>query len=166
MEQFNFTTEQIQSIFDEHCIEEDLFIYQGQLCTEDQDEEERMQNYVVQKCSFLLGDDDNRRILCLMDHASITWDEAINNINDESYKVLTDDEADEANREYCVNIIEDCYLPEIPEHAQYYIDTERWIDDIERDTCRGDNLASYDGTEHEVSCKYNYTTYCYSIFRC
>lgn len=68
------------------------------------------------------------------------------------YLVCTDDEADELEREYVENLIEECYLFEYRNNKMYdtiirYLDLDKWIDDW----CgnRGENLNHYDGTEYE-----------------
>lgn len=62
------------------------------------------------------------------------------------YRVLTDDEADAAEREYLLSIIDD--VLEIPDSIRPYFDEEAWLKDARQDG-RGHHLAGYDGVERE-----------------
>jgi len=64
----------------------------------------------------------------------------------EEYRVLTDDEADQANDEYLDNYIDECILHELPERYRMYFDDEKFKRDCAIDG-RGHNLSSYDGSE-------------------
>ncbi len=64
------------------------------------------------------------------------------------YRVMTDSEADEAWDESLENYIDECILPEIPEHLRCYFDHEAWKHDAKYDG-RGHSLSSYDSEEHE-----------------
>ena len=72
------------------------------------------------------------------------------------YLVLTDEEAEDRWDESMDSYIEECILPELPKHLQFYFDSEKWKKDASYDG-RGHCLASYDGEEHEE--EVNGTTY-------
>lgn len=77
-------------------------------------------------------------------------------VDGSEYRVLTDEEADEANDESIQNYIDECILPELPEQYRYYFDDEAFIRDARMDG-RGHNLNYYDGTEYDT--KVNDTWY-------
>lgn len=60
--------------------------------------------------------------------------------------VLTDDEADEAFKNYMRNYIDECILNQIPERYHRYFNEEEFIEDVESSDGRG-ILAAYDGYE-------------------
>ncbi len=64
------------------------------------------------------------------------------------YLICDDEEADKAQDEDFDNYLDDCVLPELPENARRYFDTEQWKEDAKHDG-RGHSLARYDGHEHE-----------------
>ena len=66
----------------------------------------------------------------------------------ETYLVLTDSEADDIEDERLNQYIEECIMPEIPEHLQNYFDEEAWKRDARMDG-RGHNISTYDGCEYE-----------------
>ena len=66
----------------------------------------------------------------------------------EEYMVLTDSEADDAEDEELDNYIEECIMPELPDHLRNYFDDEAWKRDAHMDG-RGHSLATYDGCEYE-----------------
>jgi hypothetical protein len=72
---------------------------------------------------------------------------------DGEYRVLTDDEADDAEREYLDDLFDQ--IVEVPSHLQNYVDKDKWIDDNSGN--RGENLNGYDGNEEEV--EFEGTTY-------
>ena len=74
-----------------------------------------------------------------------------------SYKVLTDDEADEAWEDSLDNYIEDVIMPEIAEPYQMYFNEEAWRRDARINSYRGQELSHYDGSEEEI--EVNGTTY-------
>lgn len=68
----------------------------------------------------------------------------------EEYRVLTDDEADQAWEESLDSYIEDCIMPEIKdENLRRYFDCDAWKRDARHDG-RGHCLSGYDGEEHEI----------------
>ena len=74
----------------------------------------------------------------------------------ENYTVVTDDEADDLWEQELDNYIEECIMPEIPEHLQYYFDEDAWKSDARIDG-RGHAISRYDGEEYEE--EVNGTTY-------
>ena len=107
-------------------------------------------------------DDESERFVALMQHLNLGFD-SFNDFEfddnntfilgngeyEEVYKVLTDNEADDAYEEDLDYYIDEIILPEIPEQYHYYFDTEKWKDDARLDGSRGNSLASYDGVENE-----------------
>jgi hypothetical protein len=99
---------------------------------------------------------DELKIKALAAHFNVSEDE-ISESHDEytcesepgEYRVMTDDEADEAWDEYLTSYIDDCILPEVPEAFRNYFDEEAWKRDAKFDG-RGHSLSPYDGNEHEV----------------
>lgn len=83
-------------------------------------------------------------------------DEAKELIDDSDYLSLTDSEADDIEDERLDDYIDECILPELPDHLQAYFDDKAWKRDARYDW-RGHIIASYDGEEHEQ--EYNGTTY-------
>ena len=65
------------------------------------------------------------------------------------YLVLTGDEADEAFDRALDGYLDECILPQLPEHFRIYFDQDFWKRDAAIDG-RGHVLAHYDGWEHEV----------------
>ena len=64
------------------------------------------------------------------------------------YRVLTDDEADEAWEDSLNSYLEECVYPELPDNMARYFDDEAWKRDARIDG-RGHSLSSYDGNEKE-----------------
>ena len=75
--------------------------------------------------------------------------------SESEFLVLTDEEAESAFDQALKAFVDDCILPDIPEHLQSYFDTARWKQDARYDG-RGHSLASYDGCEHEAGDFYIY----------
>jgi hypothetical protein len=75
------------------------------------------------------------------------YDSDIFEYGDQEYRVLTNDEADDANDESIESYIDDCILPELPEQYRRYFDNEAFKADARNDG-RGHNLATYDGHEN------------------
>jgi len=82
---------------------------------------------------------------------------------DETYLVLTDDEADDEATKRVESYVDEYVLSEIPERYRFYFDEERFIDDCLTQNGRGHTLASYDGTEHEITTASGETYYIYRI---
>ena len=74
----------------------------------------------------------------------------------EEYIVVTDSEADDLWEQELDNYIEECILPEMPEHLQNYFDEDAWKSDAKIDG-RGHAISRYDGCEYEE--EVNGTTY-------
>lgn len=100
-------------------------------------------------------DQDEERILALMEHTGDNWWDCEKHIEKSAYLVLTDAEADEKTEEYLENYLEDIILPELNPTAQQYFDKEEWIEDNNSD--RGSCLSYADG--HEYCETINKTTY-------
>ena len=71
------------------------------------------------------------------------------------YAIGTDEECDEAWEENLDNYIEDCVLPEMPEHLQSYFDDESFKRDCRYDG-RAHSLSTYDGNELNIGEYYLY----------
>ena len=67
----------------------------------------------------------------------------------EEYRVLTNDEAQDAWDELIESYIDECVLHELPEQYRNYFDNDAFKRDCSFDG-RGDTLASYDGAEIEL----------------
>lgn len=90
-----------------------------------------------------LSEDDLKSIVLMM-HT----DEVYEDLSTDNYRVLTDDEADDAINQYAQNYYNDIIEPEIPEYLRYYFDEDLWISEYIDDAYRGDALSA-DGYEHE-----------------
>lgn len=69
-------------------------------------------------------------------------------INGEEYRVLTDDEAEQAYEDWLDNYLEEVIYPEIPDSYIYYFDNGKWKRDARINGSRGEALNSYDGGEN------------------
>lgn len=65
------------------------------------------------------------------------------------YRVMTDEEADQAWEESLDNYLDECVMPELHGTLANYFDRDAWKRDAKFDG-RGHSLSSYDGDEHEV----------------
>lgn len=81
---------------------------------------------------------------------------ALKLIENQDYLSLIGEEADDLWDICLESYIDECIIPEIPEHLQNYFDNKAWKDDARYDW-RGHAIASYDGEENEQV--YNGTTY-------
>lgn len=79
--------------------------------------------------------------------------------NGAEYLVLTETERDEAFREACESYLDDCC--DIPENIRYYIDIDKYCDDVAMSDGHGHVLSPYDGCEYESIQEENY----YYIYR-
>jgi hypothetical protein len=87
---------------------------------------------------------------CSLESINCNYDDTYDSDDEPGeYRVLTDSEADDAFKEYQESYIDECILPECPEHIRDYFDTERFIRDVQLSDGRGPSLASYDGDENE-----------------
>lgn len=100
-------------------------------------------------------DQDEERILALMEHTGDNWWDCEKHIEKSAYLVLTDAEADEKTEEYLESYLEEIILPELNPTEQQYFDKEEWIEDHNSD--RGLCLSYTDG--HEYCETINKTTY-------
>lgn len=106
---------------------------------------------IVALATYLGFSDDQFNASDEMDVFSISeFNDKIVEYGNEEYLVMTDKEADVALDEELDHLIEDCVIPEIPEEAKSYFDTEKWKNDAAIDG-RGQFLAHYDGEENEVT---------------
>lgn len=97
---------------------------------------------------------DYKRI-ALMQHLSCAYDDVEDcgydyEADGASYRVLTEDEADEALDEALDSVLDDCILPDLDEALQCYFDRDAWKRDASYDG-RGHHLNHYDGCEDEVT---------------
>ena len=88
--------------------------------------------------------EDDLKSIALMMHTGEIYED----LSTDNYKVLTDDEADDAIYQYTQNYYNDIIEPEIPEYLRRYFDEDLWISDYIADVYRG-NALSADGHEHE-----------------
>lgn len=88
--------------------------------------------------------EDDLKSIALMMHTGEIYED----LSTDNYKVLTDDEADDAIYQYAQNYYNDIIEPEIPEYLRRYFDENLWISDYIADVYRGNALSS-DGYEHE-----------------
>lgn len=87
---------------------------------------------------------------------STEYDPNLFEVNKQEYRVLTDEEADEAWEESLDSYIDECILPGLPKQFQQYFDTKKWKSDAKMDG-RGHSLNYYDGEEYDE--EVNGTTY-------
>lgn len=66
-----------------------------------------------------------------------------------TYRVLSDDEADQEWDQALESYLDDCLLCELPDIAKQYFDREAWKRDARFDG-RAHCLARYDGNEYEA----------------
>lgn len=88
--------------------------------------------------------EDDLKSIALMMHT----DEVYDDFSDDDYLVLTDDEAEDAFKQYAQNYYDDIIESEIPLYLKSYFDEDRWISDYIDEASRGEALSS-DGYEHE-----------------
>ena len=84
------------------------------------------------------------------EHYMLTVIKPVNGEKYESYAIGTKEEADNAWEEALDNYIDECIIPELPEHFTNYFNEERWKDDAKMDG-RGHSLSSYDGCEMDIA---------------
>lgn len=87
---------------------------------------------------------DDLKSIALMMHTGEIYED----LSADDYKVLTDDEADDAIKQCAQNYYDDIIEPEIPQYLQRYFDEDLWISDYIEDVYRGEALSA-DGHEHE-----------------
>jgi hypothetical protein len=67
-----------------------------------------------------------------------------------TYRVLLDDEADDAETAYWESYIDDAVINQIPDDLQSYFNRDQFVADMKRYEPRG-RIAGYDGCENEYS---------------
>ena len=87
---------------------------------------------------------DDLKSIALMMHTGEIYED----LSADDYKVLTDDEADDAIKQYAQNYYDDIIESEIPQYLRRYFDEDLWISDYIEDVYRGEALSA-DGSEHE-----------------
>lgn len=139
---------------------EELINLCNSICDSIEEEEEEYLDSIDRKTEDDIDDD---RILALGNHLNLTYSEMYNDIieakygdynyeyGNQEYLVMTNDEADDHERERVESIIQECYIDVYSREMKdnpiiHYIDLDRWIDDWCKD--RGNNIASYDGREY------------------
>ena len=153
------TAEQLKSIIEYKDLDAEFFTFQMSECNESMDEEARLLSFYEY---VILGDvnEDEEKILALMEHTGDKYSECDSHIDLDRYRVYTDSEAnkalDEALDEYC----EEHILSQIPDYLQQYFDDKEWKDDNSSD--RGHYLGQSDGDEYEETINGN-TYYIYKI---
>lgn len=137
---------QIQSIIDYKELAQEFFVYQMENCDESMDEDTRLlsfyENIILEEV-----DQDQEKILALMEHTSDEYSECESHIDLDRYRVYTDEEANDALNNALDEYCEDNILSQIPDYLQQYFDIEEWKDDNNSD--RGFYLGYSDGDEHE-----------------
>jgi hypothetical protein len=125
--------------------------------------EEEERDYLKSLEEKTEDDIDDDRILALGNHLGLTYTEMYDDITkakygdynykygNQEYLVMTNDEANEYEREMVENTIQECYIDVYSKEMKNnpminYIDMNRWIDDWCGD--RGNNISSYDGYEY------------------
>lgn len=153
------TADQIKSIIEYKDLEAEFFTFQMSDCDESMDEEARLNDFFE---NVILDDvdEDEEKILALMEHTGEEYSECESHIDLYRYKVYTDSEAnyalDEALDMHCENNI----LSQIPSYLHQYFDDEEWKSDNSSD--RGQWINKYDGVEHEETINEN-TYYIYKV---
>ncbi len=135
----NLTDEQIQSIIDYYeQYSKQYFTFQIGC---DLPLDERLQAF-----SDTLTDIDDQVLILMEFDSDIEFDEAITAIDEETYLILNDADADERATDYAESWADDA-TSEIPDHLQRYFDSDLFISDMLQDD-RGNLLSTYDGEEH------------------
>ena len=106
----------------------------------------------------LVQDSTDYKCIALMQHLSCAYYEVeysyygdcIYLAEGAEYRVLTDDEADEAFEEALDSMLDEVILPDLDEALQCYFDRDAWKRDASYDG-RGHHLNHYDGCEDEVT---------------
>ena len=125
----------------------DIYDFDGEIYDENGDLLEGLENL------------EDEKIIALAKHLEIDALNANDNIENDGnntyiisgneYKIYTNDEANDADRNYCEMIVDDDMFDirkKYP-HIVDYVDTEKMVEDYMGD--RGNHLASYDGIENE-----------------
>lgn len=150
---------QIQSIIDYIELAEEFFVFQMEDCDESMDEDARLFNFYENVILYDV-DQDEEKILALMEHTGDGYSECESHIDLDRYRVYTDEEANDALNNALDEYCEDHILSQIPDYLQQYFDIEDWKDDNNSD--RGFYLGQSDGAEHEETINGN-AYYIYKI---
>jgi hypothetical protein len=145
------TTEQNNSIILAHDLGQDYFVWQMSEADKTMHEDQRLEAFLEEQ-TF---DEDTEKVFAIMEHTGDNWDEAESDFGSDTYKVLTDDEADELLDERLEEYIDDCVLCNIYEEYHRYFNRDEWKSDNTDD--RGHWLNYSDGSEEEETI--NGTTY-------
>lgn len=153
------TTEQIKSIIEYKDLDAEFFTFQMSDCDEAMDEEDRLLSFYE---NVILDDvdEDEEKILALMEHTGDEYSECESYLDLYRYRVYTDSEANDAFDEALDMYCEDNILSQIPSHLHQYFDAEEWKSDNSYD--RGHFLGQSDGEEHEETINGS-TYYIYKI---
>lgn len=105
-------------------------------------------------------DGDDRRMMVLLawlrdngnndgpDDIDTAYGDNRYNVGNCTYRVLLDDEADDAETEYWESYIDDGVINQIPQELRQYFNRDQFVEDMKRYEDRG-RLASYDGCQNE-----------------
>lgn len=149
------TTEQINSIIVQFDKGQEYFVWQMKEANSDMDEEARLEQFYTDiLLPIEINNEEDEKVLALMEHTGEAWDEAEAAI-DGSYTVLTDSEADSLVDDRLDEYINEAVISLIPDHLQQYFDSDAWKADDDRD--RGSWLNTQNGEEDEEVI--NSTTY-------
>lgn len=153
------TADQIKSIIEYKDLEAEFFTFQMSDCDESMDEELRLNEFFE---NVILNDvdEDEEKILALMEHTGDEYSECESHIDLDRYRVYTDIEANNALDEALDLYCEEHILSQIPSYLHQYFDAEDWKSDNSSD--RGFYLGQSDGDEHEETINGN-TYYIYKI---
>lgn len=151
------TADQIKSIIEYKDLDAEFFTFQMSDCDESMDEETRFFNFYE---NVILDDvdEDEEKVLALMEHTGDEYSECESHIDLYRYKVYTDSEAEDALDEALDLYCEERILSQIPSYLHKYFDDEEWKSDNSCD--RGQWLSRYSGVEHEETINGN-TYYIY-----
>ncbi len=145
------TNEQINSIILAYDLGQDYFVWQMSEADKTMHEDQRLEAFLSEQ-TF---DEDAERVFALMEHTGDNWDEAESDFDSDTYKILTDDEADTLLDKRLEQYIDDCVLCNIDDVYHQYFNRDEWKSDNNGD--RGTWLNYSDGSEHEETI--NETTY-------
>ena len=121
---------------------------------QEEDNARRLQEYADKKTES--GEDVDEKALALIQYLGEDPEAIIDvvnaydndyNLNGETYRILTNEEAEYAWDEELESYIDDCILPEIDNAYSNYFNRAAWKNDARIDG-RGHSLSHYDGEEH------------------
>ena len=135
----DYTKETLQAVFNDENMDTDGLNFQETL--------EKMENFSPKQWAVFKYFGEDLELVSDISEQDIDTDDI--DINGETLLVLTDGEADDKFEDALDNYIYEVIYPEIPECYQNYFDEERWKATARIETSRGNELAYYDGDEHE-----------------